>query len=101
GPLLQGRTPSMQEVANQLGMTPWTLRRKLEREGVRFQDLLEESRRSYAESYVRDTDLSFSEIAFRLGFSSPAAFHRAFRRWSHTSPGAFRATNRLSSGDSH
>ena len=91
GPLLQGRSPTLQEVANQLGVTPWTLRRKLEKEGVRFQDLLETSRRSFAESYVQDTDLSFSEIAFRLGFSSPAAFHRAFKRWTGKSPGEYRS----------
>lgn len=90
GPLLQGRTPSMNDVANQMGIAPWTLRRKLHREGVTFQDLLEETRRSLAESYVQDTELSFGEIAFRLGFSSPAAFHRAFRRWTGVSPGAFR-----------
>ncbi len=87
---LQGKTPAMPDVASQLGMSPWTLRRKLEKEGVRFQDLLETSRRSLAESYVRDTNLSFSEIAFRLGFSSPAAFHRAFRRWTQFSPGGYR-----------
>lgn len=90
GPLLQGRTPNMADVAAQLGITPWTLRRKLQREGVTFQDLLEETRRSLAESYVRDTELTFGEIAFRLGFSSPAAFHRAFRRWTSVSPGTFR-----------
>lgn len=90
GPLLQGRTPSLQEVAAQLGMPPWTLRRRLEREGVRFQDLLEQTRHSLAESYVRNTELNFTEIAFRLGFSSPAAFHRAFRRWTGHSPGDYR-----------
>ena len=86
----QGKTPTMPDVASQLGMSPWTLRRKLEKEGVQFQDLLEKSRRSLAESYVRNTNLSFSEIAFRLGFSSPAAFHRAFRRWTQCSPGRYR-----------
>jgi AraC-like DNA-binding protein len=80
----------MTDVAAQLGITPWTLRRKLQREGATFQDLLEETRRSLAESYVRDTELTFGEIAFRLGFSSPAAFHRAFRRWTSVSPGTFR-----------
>jgi hypothetical protein len=35
-------------------------------------------------------DRGFGEIALLLGFSEPSAFSRAFRRWTGTTPKAFR-----------
>ena len=43
-----------------------------------------------ASSWLREEHLSPSEAAYRLGYSSEAAFSRAFKRYLHTSPGAFR-----------
>ena len=37
-------------------------------------------------------DESLNDLAQRLGFSEPSAFHRAFRRWTGSAPGAYRAT---------
>jgi AraC-like DNA-binding protein len=34
-----------------------------------------------------------NEITFLLGFSEPANFSRAFKRWTGRSPSAFRATH--------
>jgi AraC-like DNA-binding protein len=34
--------------------------------------------------------LAISEIAYLLGYSEPAAFHRAFKRWYATTPEHFR-----------
>ena len=34
--------------------------------------------------------MSIRDIALELGFLEPSAFHRAFRKWAHTSPGAYR-----------
>jgi YesN/AraC family two-component response regulator len=39
---------------------------------------------------LHDDDATFGEIAFRLGFSHVEAFHRAFRRWTGTTPLAYR-----------
>jgi len=87
---LSGATPSIQEIASYMGMTGWTLRRRLQDEEHKFADLLDETRHALALSYVKDTRHNFTEIAFLLGFSSPAAFQRAFKRWTDLSPGRCR-----------
>jgi len=93
-PLLEGQTPSIEQVADSLGMPPWTLRRKLQDHDTSFQSLLNDTRKGLAESYMKDTDLAIGEIAYLLGFSSPTAFQRAFKRWTQVSPGQYRKTKR-------
>lgn len=94
GPLLDGTTPTLEQVAEQLNMAPWTVRRKLVEEGGSFQQTLNDTRRDLSISYVCDTALTLGEIAYLLGFGSPAAFQRAFKRWTGTSPGRYRQLNR-------
>ncbi|MCY1522330.1 putative HTH-type transcriptional regulator [compost metagenome] len=94
GPLLLGREPDLEEVANRLQMPTWTLRRKLAEEGTQFRSILNDTRRDLAMAYIRDTELSFGEIAYLLGFASAEAFQRAFKRWSGQTPGEFRRAQR-------
>jgi len=89
-PLLQGQPPTIEHVAGKTGMASWTLRRRLEKEGTTFQKVLDHTRKELAESYTSDSIHSFTEIAYILGFSSPSAFHRAFKRWTGMSPGDYR-----------
>ena len=95
GPMLHGREPELEEVARKLALPSWTLRRKLAEEGTQFRSLLNETRRDLAMAYIRDTELSFGEIAYLLGFASAEAFQRAFKRWSGQTPGEFRRRQRL------
>ena len=90
GPLLNGQTPTLEQVAQRLNSAPWTVRRRLQDEGFSFQQVLNETRRDLAVSYVRDTALTLGEIAYLLGFGSAAAFQRAFKRWTGEAPGRFR-----------
>ncbi len=95
GPLLNGgREPDLEEVARHLQLPTWTLRRKLAEEGTRFRNLLNDTRRDLAETYIRDTELAFGEIAYLLGFASAEAFQRAFKRWTGLTPGEFRRHQR-------
>jgi len=82
--------PELEAVARELGTAPATLRRRLKAEGESFQAIKDEVRRDLAISYLSTTDKSIREIALELGFLEPSAFHRAFRKWAHTSPGAYR-----------
>jgi AraC-like DNA-binding protein len=97
GPLLHGREPELEQVAHQLNVPPWTLRRKLADEGTGFRELLAGTRRDLAVAYIKDTELSFGEIAYLLGFSSAEAFQRAFKRWCECTPGEYRRQARQSS----
>ena len=46
-----------------------------------FTQLIESTRRELGLQYVRDPQYSFNEVAFLLGFTEPANFSRAFKRW--------------------
>lgn len=94
-PQLHSRLPTLDEVAGQLGMPGWTLRRRLKTEdNTRFQDIIDGIRQQLAISYIRDTEITLGEVAFLLGFSSPAAFQRAFKRWTGSAPGQYRRLTR-------
>lgn len=77
-------------VAQALHVSPRTLHRKLEEQGGSFRQLLEDSQRDLAFSYIRQEHLSLGEISFLLGFSSSSNFSRAFKRWTGMSPKEYR-----------
>jgi AraC-like DNA-binding protein len=87
---LAGGNATLRHVARAVSMSERTLTRHLEGEGTSFRDLLEDLRRRLALRYVRRSELPLSEIAFLLGFSQAAAFHRAFRRWTGQTPIEYR-----------
>jgi AraC-like DNA-binding protein len=89
---LRGGDPGLEAVARRLGMSARTLQRKLREEGTSHQELLEEMRRDLSERYLREPRMAICEVAYLLGFSEPSAFHRAFRRWTGTTPARFRQT---------
>lgn len=82
--------PSMDDVASALLMTSRTLRRKLDAEGTTFLSLCDEVREVVAEQLLAVPQLPISEIAERLGYSEPASFIHAFKRWKGLTPHAYR-----------
>jgi AraC-like DNA-binding protein len=87
--LLQG-DPSIVTVARQLRVSARTLGRRLEREGTTFSAIIDQLRKELALGYVGNHVISFTDIAFRLGFSHVEAFHRAFMRWTGQTPLTYR-----------
>ena len=71
-------------------MSRATLFRRLRAEGTSFERVLDEVRRRLALAYVVEKKLRVNEAAYLLGFSDPAAFSRAFKRWTGKSPRARR-----------
>jgi AraC-like DNA-binding protein len=88
--LAASEPPTARQVAQQLGISTRTLARRLEAEGTTFYEVLDRLRQRLAIDYVRCTKLSQCEISARLGFAHAAAFHRAFKRWTSTTPAMLR-----------
>jgi AraC-like DNA-binding protein len=82
--------PTLVDIAQSLGLSRRTLVRKLESEGNRYQDLLDETRNELACWYLRQSSQSLSGIAERIGFSDQGNFTRGFRRWQGLTPSEYR-----------
>jgi AraC-like DNA-binding protein len=93
-PRVAGGDVGLAAVASALATSARTLQRRLAEEGVTYQDVLDGARREGAERYLADSRLSVGEVGYLLGFSEPAAFHRAFRRWTGRTPLEFRRSRR-------
>ena len=81
---------TLDETARALGLSTRTLKRRLADEGTDFTTLLDEQRRHRALMLLRSADVSVESVAEQVGYSDVANFTRAFRRWSGTTPTAYR-----------
>lgn len=79
---------SRARIAAQLSLSERTLQRRLAAEGHDFQTLLARLRQDLACEYLA-AGLSAAQTARLLGYSEPAAFHRAFIVWLGITPGVF------------
>ncbi|WP_244477546.1 MULTISPECIES: AraC family transcriptional regulator [unclassified Rhizobium] len=80
---------NLKAMAARLRVSTRTLQRRLKSCGVEFEELLDETRRSEALQLIREGGHSLTEIAYRLGYSDPAHFTRAFKRWTGAAPSRF------------
>jgi AraC-like DNA-binding protein len=81
-------------LARDLALSGRTLQRRLAAEGVSYQDLLDEARKEAAGRHISESRLSISEVAYLVGYSEPAPFYRAFKRWFGVTPDDFRQKHR-------
>jgi AraC-like DNA-binding protein len=81
---------SADHIAAVLSMHSRTLHRHLAAAGTNFRKLVDECRFSIACQMLMDTDADVSRVANVLSFSDSSSFTRAFRRWSGTTPAAWR-----------
>ncbi|MCA8477820.1 AraC family transcriptional regulator [Burkholderia multivorans] len=80
------RFKSMTSLADALHMTERTLRRRLEKDGVTFQSLLDTVRHEEAVRLLGDDALTVAAVAEHLGYSEPRSFRHAYRRWTGRAP---------------
>ncbi len=90
------REPTLAQVGRRLGMSGRTLQRRLDEHQVRFGGLVDEVQAELAKARLADRTLAICEVAFLLGFADQSAFTRAFKRWTGTTPGRWRASVRSS-----
>jgi AraC-like DNA-binding protein len=91
-PMLPTRSASVAAVAAGLGQSRQTLFRRLKAEGVTFRQVLDDLRRRLALDHLTNRQVTVYEAGYRVGFSDPAAFSRAFKRWTGVSPREMRRT---------
>jgi AraC-like DNA-binding protein len=82
--------PTLANVAARMDTTERTLQRRLQERETSLAELLDELRAEIAKKWLGDPTVAIAEIAFGLGFAEVSAFHRAFVRWTGTTPGKFR-----------
>jgi len=90
---LMGQEPDKARIADQLGMSQRTLQRRLSSEGTSYQQVLDNTRHQLALDYLKQPELTISDIAYLLGFTEPSAFYRAFKKWNGQTPGQFRGAH--------
>jgi AraC-like DNA-binding protein len=86
--LLDSGEATIDRVAGDMGLSRQTLYRRLKEEGVTFEGLLDKLRHRLALRYLQAERMSVKATSYKLGFSEPAAFSRAFKRWTGNSPRA-------------
>ena len=82
--------PAADQMALRLHVAEATMRRRLKHEGYTYQSIKDDLRRDIAIGELQDSQRSIAEIATRVGFAEPSAFHRAFRKWTGMRPTDYR-----------
>lgn len=91
-PVLHTGDIGIDTIAAKLGTSRQTLYRTLKGENVTFEQVLDALRHRLALDYLAGKKVSVNETAYLVGFSDPAAFSRAFKRWTGKSPREMRKT---------
>jgi AraC-like DNA-binding protein len=83
--------PETDGLAASLCISASTLRRRLAEEGQTYQGLKDSVRKELAIVWLAEPQISFAEIATRLGFADASSFYKAFRKWVGSNPGHYRS----------
>jgi AraC-like DNA-binding protein len=81
------------QIAALFSMHTRTLSRRLDEFGTSFREIADEGRFEIARQMLEDTSLDIGQIAASLGYARASVFTRAFRRWSGSTPTAWRAAH--------
>ncbi|MGE3919092.1 MAG: helix-turn-helix transcriptional regulator, partial [Hyphomicrobiaceae bacterium] len=95
---LAHRPVTLDSTAEAVQVTPRQLQSSLRRRHTTFEDELSRARHALAERYLKESDISLTEIALLLGFSELSAFTRAARTWFGMPPSQWRQKARRREG---
>jgi len=68
-------------IADELGISPTTLRRRLRADNISYQELLDMVRQHRCEKQLNQRWVPGKTLAWDLGYAEVNSFYRAFRRW--------------------
>jgi AraC-like DNA-binding protein len=88
--LLSEGYPNLAIAAESTGMSVRTFQRRLEDNNLSYSDLVDQIRFERATQLLQDRSIKLIDIAFELGYTEPANFTKAFKRWTGVSPRQFR-----------
>lgn len=89
--------PDFEAVSSTLNVSPQTLRRRLKDENTSYQEIKDNLRRDLSIYHLCRREYTINEIAILVGFTEPSTFHRAFKKWTGLTPGAYREGERMES----
>ncbi|MGA0557285.1 AraC family transcriptional regulator ligand-binding domain-containing protein [Larkinella sp. VNQ87] len=78
--------PTLEQMAANFNTSPRSLQRKLQEEGVTYQQVADSIRKTLAVNYLSSGRYPVKEISYILGYNELSAFSRAFKRWTGTTP---------------
>ncbi len=81
-------------VAQVLNMSVSSLQRRLREEETSFQKILLTTKKTMADKFLVEQNLSATDVAFLLGYQSHSQFFKAFKRWYLMTPMAYQKLHR-------
>lgn len=80
----------LRTLARSLAMSPRTLQRRISETATTLSMIIDGVREERARALIVEGKLTVGEVSAALGYADTAAFVRAFRRWTGTTPKTFR-----------
>ncbi len=80
---------SLDDIASNFNISTRTLQRKLKEEGINFQQLADEARKTLTINYLKAGSYPVKEISYMLGYNELSAFTRTFKRWTGNTPAIY------------
>jgi len=87
------KIPQIDMIAKKLAISTRNLQVKLQEEDTTYSEILDQIRKDTAIYYLKNKNISITEISYLLGFSEPSVFHRSFKKWTNLPPGQFRMSH--------
>lgn len=81
---------TLPQVAQQLGLHERTLQRRLAKQGVHFENIVDDLRQELSRKYLAREETPLAVLVNLLGYSEQSVFNRACQRWFGMPPMQFR-----------